>query len=686
MESYEEINKYGNVTFGQTSKFLIDIIGQNVILDYISKNIENEKEAEKKREAFKQNLDRMYRGQAVYYKKFATAERESPQWYIEQFFKEILEKKEKYNLPRIVYIIIDSFTWQLFFALTWHTPFEKLKSETVLFHLRKQVFCFIYHNLLNGMPLSDGSVYKISSNSIIRFLSDDFKNIFLELGNKYKDNEDFMKPKTRGLELMLQKTFENKKTIHGKIENYYDDNADKYPRLDASDYSPNYRQNIHNWQNEKINPTWKALEPILDFLQKNNGIVFVHRLIGHCFLRNTQKALENVLHISQPEQEKIITDIKTMINDKRKPEEFYIENDFEFLEQVNLIYMCLVYQHQEDFDPVKSDAIINVIESKCTNSKKFFSPWLNARAKVFETGETIRNNKDLIIKGYKKAYDEGIAYAGCYLSQFLLEAIVINRFCRREGNNYYGYGYALELFESEKENLYKFIKESKNTEPCKGFIDIHYSCNLRGKQIPLRYPNIQYNIELENEAILINNKGLEYEKTGDLKSAVECFTGALLLNPVYVNAYSNRGNVYSKMGEQFTEYALADFNMAFLLEPKHGNTLFNRGWLLFKNGQFKNAITDLTKVIEINPKDSEAYLRRGICYRYMEYFNHAIEDYSKAIEINPRYAEAYYNRGVVYKLLGANDKAQEDCCKGKQIEPEIFLKNGIELFYPNLLK
>jgi hypothetical protein len=168
MKENQETDKYGNVTFGQTSKFLIDIIGQNVILDYISKNIEDEKEAEKKREIFKQNLDRMYRGQAVYYK-FATAERGSPQWYIEQFFKEILEKKEKYNLPRIAYIIIDSFTWQLFFALTWHTPFEKLKSETVLFHLRKQVFCFIYDVLHKGMPMSDGSVYKISGDFIIRF-------------------------------------------------------------------------------------------------------------------------------------------------------------------------------------------------------------------------------------------------------------------------------------------------------------------------------------------------------------------------------------------------------------------------------------------------------------------------------------------------------------------------------------
>jgi tetratricopeptide (TPR) repeat protein len=684
-EKNQETDKYGNVTFGEASRFLIDIIGQNVILDYISKKIENKKEAEKKREAFKQNLDRMYRGQTVY-RKFATVERESPQWYFEQFFKDL---ENKYRFPPLAMIIVDSFIWQFFFALTWHTPFEKPKSETVLFHLRKQVFCFIY-DLINGKPFSDDCVYKIPSDSIMKFLTDSYSKIFTDVIQKYNDNKGLKKSKTKtkGLELMLQKVFENKKTLHGKIENFYDDNADKYPRLDTSDYSPNYRQNIHNWQNKnkKVNPTWKALEPILDFLQNNNGTAFVHRLIGHYFMRNAQKAHENVLQISQPEQEKIITDIVTMIIENRKPEEFYTENIFEFSEQINLIRMCLVYQYQKDFDPVKSDEIIKVIESKCTHSKKFFSPWLNARAKIFETGETLKEDKgvqDTIINGYKKAYDEGIAYAGGYLGQFLLEAILINRFCNprqvKNTNDYHGYGYALEIFGLDKQKLLELIKETDNLQM--EFVNIQYSdFNPIGKIVSQNFPSLHSIVELQNEAIIINNKGLEFEKTGDLESAIKCFTEALLLDPVYVNAYSSRGNVYSKMGEQFTEYALADFNMALLLDPKHENTLFNRGLLFFKKGQYEEAIRNFTDVINVNSEASDAYLGRGNCYKYMKYFDLAIEDYNKAIEINQCYAEAYYNRAVVYRLLGNNDKAQEDYCKAIQIEPRFYLKNCTELF------
>jgi tetratricopeptide (TPR) repeat protein len=408
--------------------------------------------------------------------------------------------------------------------------------------------------------------------------------------------------------------------------------------------------NICGTGEDVYNATWKNLEFILDYLHEINflpeedKITYIHRLINLYLRRNAQRAIRKILDISEPEQDKIIEAIKTMLNNEnKKPEDFYLENDFEFFEQINLIYLCLVYQYQEDFDPEKSDEIINTIKSKCDNSKKFFSHWLKARAEVFRNGETIKKNKkvqDSIINGYKEAYKEGIAYAGCYLTQFLFEAIVINRFCRREGNNYYGYGYALELFESDKENLYKFIKESKNTEPGKDFIDIHYSCNPRGKQIPLNYPNLQYNWEFEKKAINLNNKGLEYEKFGNFVTAEKYFVDALMLNPIYINAYSNRGNLYSKMGEQYAEYALADFNIALLLDPKHENTLFNRGLLFYEKREYDEAIKDFTEVININSKASDAYIWRGNCYKYINRVDLAIKDYNEAkriqsITLNP---------------------------------------------------
>jgi tetratricopeptide (TPR) repeat protein len=400
----------------------------------------------------------------------------------------------------------------------------------------------------------------------------------------------------------------------------------------------------------------------------NGETPLVHRLIGLYLLKNTQRAMEEILGISEEtEQKQIIEDIKTMINENKEPEEFYVENDLEFFEQTDLIWRCLAYQHQENIDTVKFNEIINTIENECKNSKKFFSPWLKTRAKVFEKGEALKENKDeqnKIIEGYKKAYDDGIAYAGGYLSQFLLEAIVINQFFYpgnvKNTNDFYGYGYALEIFGDNKQKLLDIIEESKNAELCMVFIDI------LNKHNPL--------------ANLINNKGLEFEQVGDFEQAIQYFSEAIRLNHVYVNAYSSLGNVYRKMGEHFIKNALVNFKIALLLDPKHENTLFWRGWLLLKKGQYENAITDFTEVININPEDSETYLRRGICYRYLENFDLAIKDYNRAIEINPNYAEAYCNRGVIHKLMGNDDKAQEDLRKAKEIDPEFYLKDNMTFF------
>jgi tetratricopeptide (TPR) repeat protein len=653
-------------------------------------------------------------------------------------------------------IFIDSFTWQFFFALTWTTPFEKPKKETILFLSRKQIFNFIYHYLIKGEPLDDGSVYKVSGASIRSYLLDSYNKIFNDIENDFEKNgkvfisefknhwnikgkeyQNIYKPKS--IEKIIDELMNDSGIFYKELKDSYEGNIDdlknKWPKLynllrinkenkhfirafreaieesikseikdDTDDlklvieeipnskikypYYYDYMQSheihfnfdddIQHWrEGEVYNPQWRILELVLDFLAKNNKTTFVHRLIGLYLKKNAQRAIENILHISESEQEKIIKDIKRMINNKNEqPEIFYTENDSEFLEQIDLIYICLTYQHNENFDIETSNKIIKIIEDKCPNSKKFFSSWLNARSMVFEKGELILNDQETlkqIINKYRNAYDEGIAYAGCYLRQFLLEAIVINSYSRniKNKNDFYGYGYALELFEQDKQNLLNFIKATKNKEPDKDFIDIHYSCNLRAKSIIQLYPNFQYRHEFYNEAMNINNKGLEFEKASDHISAIDSFSKAIMLYPDYANAYSNRGNVYSKMNEDFTEKALADFNMAILFDPKHENTLFKRGKLLLKKYQFDKAIIDFTEVIKINSWAIDAYLERGNCYIFRKDFNRAIDEYNKAIEINPSYLEAYKNRRAVYYLLGDIDKANDDLCKAMQIDPNF---------------
>ena len=649
-----ETGKYGNLTFGEVSKFLIDIIGQNVILDLMP---------EKEQENYARNIQRtLYKDNKKDYGKFATTEPESPQDYFALFFEKVLEVE--YDLPHTAMIIIDSFTWQFFHAITCFSSFEKPKEETVLFLLRKQLFNFIYHNLIRGYPLDNSNSLKIPADSIIKFLMDSYKKIFEEIESSYK----------------------NKETFYSEINNYCEENSKKYPKLLKKEVV-NYKRNVVNWCNVNFdkNANWEVLVPVLDFLNQDKKNI-VHRLIGLYLLKNAQRAMQKILDISETEQDKMIIDIITMLRENKRPENFYNDNDFVFPEQVNLISMYLAYQHQEDFNVEKSNEIIKAIEEKCLQSKIFFSTWLKTRVMVFEKGETLKEDnktQEQIINGYKTAYNEGINYAGGYLGQFLLEAIVINRFFNprrvEDIGNYYGYGQAVEVFGPDKQELLNHITDTNDIRI--ELVNIQYSdfnpiiynsfCN---------YQDLHSIPEFNDEANKINNKGLEYEKAGDLDFAALCFSEAIILNPVYTNAYSNRGNVYNKMGDDLIEYVLADFNTALLLNPKHENTLFNRGMLFLKKHQFEKAIIDFTALLNINHGDYEAYTRRGLCYFNLKRADIALENYNRAIEINTRFAEAYYNRSVVYKFLGDNEKAQDDFSKAMLLDPELFLKNG-QMFF-----
>ena len=112
----------------------------------------------------------------------------------------------------------------------------------------------------------------------------------------------------------------------------------------------------------------------------------------------------------------------------------------------------------------------------------------------------------------------------------------------------------------------------------------------------------------------MNNYGLEFNKSNNYSDAIHYFSKAININPIYVNAYSKRGNVFDKMGETFLENALIDFNMALLLDPNHENTLFNRAMLFMKNAEFQKAIIDFSRLVEINPNDFEAFSKRETCY------------------------------------------------------------------------
>ena len=84
------------------------------------------------------------------------------------------------------------------------------------------------------------------------------------------------------------------------------------------------------------------------------------------------------------------------------------------------------------------------------------------------------------------------------------------------------------------------------------------------------------------------------------------------------------------------------------------------GIKLYRLGNVKGAIVELTKAIELNPRFDRAYTNRGIMWQAMGEYDKAITDYDKAIEINPKQFAAYNSRGTAWRFKGNFERAIAD--------------------------
>jgi len=176
MNNQKELrDNFGNVTFGEATELLVEIIGQIVLLNFIP---------EKNHKSYKRQLERMYDGYGIY-SNFAAAAPDSPQYYFERFFRKVLE--DKYKMPRLVMILVDSFTWQYFNALMCTVTFERPKKQTALTLARMSIFNIIKHNLLGDKPFIEDGLTKITKKSIITFLEESYDNIFNDIENEFSE-------------------------------------------------------------------------------------------------------------------------------------------------------------------------------------------------------------------------------------------------------------------------------------------------------------------------------------------------------------------------------------------------------------------------------------------------------------------------------------------------------------------
>ena len=112
------------------------------------------------------------------------------------------------------------------------------------------------------------------------------------------------------------------------------------------------------------------------------------------------------------------------------------------------------------------------------------------------------------------------------------------------------------------------------------------------------YINLGLSINAKDDVLLLND-GVYNLKVKNLESALNSFNNAILVNPLYCEAYSNLGFVYEILND--TLKAMQNYNKTLDINPYFIEALYKRGNLFIKLGDNVKALRDFTRGLEINP-------------------------------------------------------------------------------------
>ena len=151
------------------------------------------------------------------------------------------------------------------------------------------------------------------------------------------------------------------------------------------------------------------------------------------------------------------------------------------------------------------------------------------------------------------------------------------------------------------------------------------------------------------EAVTLLEQALSYSQQGDDKKALEIYTKAIEVDPLYAQAYINRCSVYARNGEP--EKGLADCNRGLELEPDNVMGYSNRSQANIDLENFDAALDDIGTILGLT--DDEEYIKYSI-FRAGRIFDErgetglALAAYSTVLEIDEFFEYALFTRGQIY--------------------------------------
>jgi protein O-GlcNAc transferase len=168
------------------------------------------------------------------------------------------------------------------------------------------------------------------------------------------------------------------------------------------------------------------------------------------------------------------------------------------------------------------------------------------------------------------------------------------------------------------------------------------------------------------------------QRLGRLDEAVRHYRRSIALDPDYVEALYNGGNVLVRLKQH--EEALANFNRVLAVAPNFAEAINNRGSALFELGRYADALADFDRALSIKPEFVDALSNRGAALVGLKQYEEAIASCDRALAIDSNNVSALAHRGNAHFELRRFAEAAHDfgCLLG--IDPDYAYAAGRALF------
>jgi type IV pilus assembly protein PilF len=176
-----------------------------------------------------------------------------------------------------------------------------------------------------------------------------------------------------------------------------------------------------------------------------------------------------------------------------------------------------------------------------------------------------------------------------------------------------------------------------------------------------------------NDPVVHYYLGIAYLGKEARDKAMMEFQTAVRLNPEYSEAHNYIGNLYLENNQWDLAIASFDRALANILYDMPAVSLYNKGWALYKKGDYKSSITSYKQAARIRDAQSLAPLlekNMGLSYLALGEYKESSVHFQAALKLVPEYAEAKYWLAIVNVRQKNYGEAAKLCQELVQKDPQ----------------